>query len=386
MTLFAGTPTVLDLAKKAKTLDERRSYIKEALANPDLNQNSDTYYIAGEIELNAYDDDQMNRMLNSKDSTLGPKMAQELIDAYNYFLQALPYDTVVDAKGKVKIKNSKKIINAIKNKREGFFNAGVDFFNAKKLYPEAYDAFMIYGNLPTGILKEDAKLFDPQQIITAFYNAGIASYLSNEYEAAAKAYRMSRLAGNDSTDVYRFEIGALLSMIQNDNSRAEEIQPLIEEVSLAAVDKFGIQDPQFINNYLTSLINQNQTDKALEIINNYLAQYPNNANLYDMMGIVYDNMNNDELAEQAFRKGAALPDADFDTYKNASLKLFKIGTQKLNDLEGNSPEIIAQRDDLKNNYFLLAQQYANQANQLDPGNPMIQSLLDSLDYAITTYF
>ena len=382
-TISAAPNTPVTLAKKAKTLDEARSLIKEAIADPQYNQDAETFYEAGMIETKAFDKDQVNRMLNTADSTLGVKMSDELINAYNYFVQAFPLDTIVDDKGKTKTKYSGKMYNEIYKNRENFFNAGIEYNMAQKYYPESYNAFMIYGNLPSGILKDKAKDFNPQQVITAFFNAGVVASLSNQLEAAADAYRLSRLAGSDSIDVYRYEIGSLIGMIQENNDRANELQPRIEEVALAGINKFGIDEPLFINNYINSLINHDQPQQALDILNNYIAQYPENSNLYGLQGWVYEQMDNDDLSEAAYRKGASLSDKDVTTLKNAALKLFKIGTKKNNDLEGSAEETNEERQNIKNNYFLVAQQYAQEAAKIDPTDPTIQSLLDSLDYSIS---
>lgn len=47
----------------------------------------------------------------------------------------------------MKPKYSKDMIARINAHFDNYFNAGGEFYNAQKYYPEAYKAFMIYGDL-----------------------------------------------------------------------------------------------------------------------------------------------------------------------------------------------------------------------------------------------
>ena len=375
------------LSGKPDKLEEARGLIKQAMANPETQNDAYTYYVAGKIELDAYDNAYKTKMINPDDPSTNPTvMGDELIGAYNYFLKALPLDSLPNEKGQIKPKYSKDMLNRLKGHPGDFFSVGADLYNAKEYYPGAYQAFMVYGDMPTILNVNDATLFPPDQVATAYFNAGLAASQGNATEASAEAFKKARLAGYEQPEAYIYEIACYQKIAQDDESQADAIQDKILVVAQAGIDKFGLDQTIFLNNLINSLVTEGKTQESLDKLNELIAQYPDNANLYGLRGYVYDRIENDDLSEADYRKAASLPSADFEILKNASNKLYRVGTSKLNSLEGNSDDILAARQDVKNNYFLQAQQYAQKANEMEPGDPYIQNILDSIDYALTTFF
>lgn len=375
------------LSGKTDKLAEARGLIQQAISNPETKDQARTYYVAGKIELDAYDNGIKTKMIKPDDpSVQGTLMADELLAAYNYFLQALPLDSLPNEKGQIKPKYSKDIMNKIKGHASDFFTAGADYYNEKAYYPQAYDAFVLYADLPSGLLSADAASFNPEQIATSYFNAGLAASQGGATEASGKAFQKARLAGYAQPEAYIYEIACWQTIAQQDDARAHEMQEKIKTVAQAGIDKFGIENPIFLNNLINSMVNDGETDQAIAKLNDLIAQNPDASNLYGLRGYVYDRIEKDDLSEADFRQGANLENADFETLKNASNKLYRLGTQKLNEVEGSSAEANEARQNIKQNYFLQAQEYANRANQLQPGDPYIQNILDSIDYAVTTFF
>ena len=265
-----------------------------------------------------------------------------------------------------------------------FFTVGADFYNNKEYYPQAYNGFLIYGDIPA--VTNDPSIYNQEQVATAYFNAGLAASQGGATEASAEAFKKARLAGYEQPEATIYEIACWQSIAQQDESRASEAQAKIMEAAQAGIDKYGIEQSIFINNLINSLVSEGNTDEALSKLNTLIAQNPDSSNLYGLRGYVYDRLENDDLSVADYNKAASLPSADFETLKNASNKLYRVGAAKLNDLEGNSPETNAAREDIKNNYFLQAQKYAQQANDMQPGDTYIQNILDSIDYAVTTFF
>lgn len=383
--VFAAAPTPVSLAKKAKSLDEARGLIKQAIESPEFNQQAETYYVAGTVELDAYDKALATKAINPDDASVAiTVMGPELIGAYNYFLQALPLDSLPNEKGQVKPKFSKEIYNKIKGHQSDFFNVGADYYE-KNMYPEAYEAFYIYGTLPENF-NVDKTLISDQQAATSLYYAGIAANQAGKIDESADAFKKSRLLGYEKPEATIFEIACWQTIAQQDNDRTAEAQEKIKEAAQFGIDNFGIENAIFLNNLVNAMVTDGQTEEALQKLNALIDANPASANLYGLRGYVYERLEKDDLSEADYRKGASIEPGDFETLKNASSKLYRIGAAKLNNLEGNSPEINAQRQEIKENYFIEAQNYANKANALNPGDPQIQSILDSIDYALTTFF
>ncbi len=384
----ANVDQAAKLSGKTDQLNQARSLIKQAMENPETQNDARTYYIAGKIEFDAYDNATKAKMINPNDaSAQGTSMADELLQGYKYFLKALPLDSLPDEKGKVKPKFSKDMIGKIGGHANDFFTAGADYFNNKDYYPQAYEAFMIYGDLPeSGMLGKMAELIDPSQIATSYFNAGLSAYSGNAVDESAKAFRKARLAGYDDPNCYIYEIACWQSIAQKDESRMKEAQSKILDVAKAGNEKYGLAQPIFINNMINSIVTDGKIDEALAELNKIIEANPDNANLYGLRGYVYDRAEKDTESEADYRKAASLPDVDFETLKNASKKIFRVGTSKWNNLEGVSPETTAARQDIKTNYFETAKQIAEKAQAMQPDDSDIQNVLESINYALETYF
>lgn len=375
------------LAGKTDQLANARNLIKQAMENPETAKDARTYYTAGKIEFDAYDKATTNQMINPDDPSAKPEvMADEIMNGYRYFMQALPLDSLPNQKGQVKPKYSKEIIGKIGGHANDFFTAGANYFNTKQYYPQAYEAFMVYGDLPaSGIMGKAAALIPAEQVATAYFNAGLAAYQGNAVEESAKAFKKAREAGYEK-DAYIYEIACWQNIAQKDESRMSESQSKIMDVAQAGYDKFGMEEPIFFNNIINSLVVDGKVDQALSKLDDVISQNPNNAALYGLRGYVYDRADKDDMSEADYRKAASMPNVDFETLKNASKKIFRIGTSKWNELEGTSAEAKAARQNVKANYFDVAKQIAEQAKAINAEDSDLQTLMESIDYALETFF
>lgn len=379
---------VVDQASKTKDLSEARTLFQQAMANPETQNDARTWYLAGKAELDAYDNALKLQLLDPSKADPAA-MGEELINAYNYFLKALPLDSLPDAKGKVKPKYSKDIVNKLSGHVNDFFNAGGQLYNAKKYYPDAYNAFMIFGDITDvpafAALKESV----PQpQVATSYFNAGLAAYTGNAVDESAKAFRKARLNNYSEPEAYIYEIACWQYISSNDSTRVGEAQKNIREIAEAGYNKFGVAQPIFLNNLVNILVTDNKYDDAISLVKKELASNPDNANLYGLEGFIYDRKGEDALSEVAYRKAASIETADYETLVNAAKKIFRIGTEKWNLIEGNSAEDNAKRQDMKTNYFEASKAIAEKAKSIkgDRNDGTLDYLLDSIDYTLTTYF
>lgn len=317
------------------------------------------------------------------------QMGKELIEGYTIFMKALPLDSVPNAKGKVNPKHSKKIISTIVGHANDFFNAGGAFYNNKKYYPEAYQAFTIYADMP-GIpaLAASAQNITEEQRATAYFNAGLAAYSGNAVEESAKAFKNARLNNYAQPEAYIYEIACWQSMAQRDSTLVGEAKKHVNEVAADGYKRFGVSQPVFLNNLVNSMIEDKNIDGAIALVQKELGQNPDNANLYGLLGFIYDRSDKDDLSVEAYRKAAAIENADFETLLNAAKKIFRTGTEKWNLIEGNSAEAREKRNDVKVNYFEAAKAIAEKAKTLHADKPdsTLNYLLDSIQYNLDNYF
>lgn len=387
-TMFAQKAAVDQAAKlsgKADKIEEARQLIKQASENPETAKDARTYYVGGKIEYDLYDTDRKKQMINPKDASIDPeKMYKHLLDGYKMYVIAMPLDSVPDAKGKVKPKYAKDIANDLNSSFSDFWNAGGTFYNNKKYYPEAYEAFMVYGDMPKQAYANKFVKETPDSLInSAFFNAGISAYAGKAIPESIKAFKSARLNNTDNPQNYIYELACWQYLAQTDSTMEPQAQVAIEEIAQAGHKKFGINQMIFMNNLINTMLQNNRTADAMAMINEQIAAHPDKAALYGLRGYVNDRLGKDNESVEDYRKAAAMPDVDFETLKNASKKIFRTGTAKWNDLQGNAP---AERQAIKADYFEAAKEMADRAKKMNPDDSDVDNLIESLDYALTTFF
>lgn len=373
------------LAGKNDKIEEARALIQQAAENPETQNDARTYFVAGKIEYDAFDNTFKKQMINPNDPSINLlEMGQELLNGYNQFLKAMSLDSVPNAKGEIKPKFSKDIASRINGHFNDYFNAGGTFYNEKKFYPEAYEAFMTYGNLPAqSFASKEVKATPDSVVNTAFFNAGISAYAGNNLEAAANAFKHARLNGSDNAQNYIYELACWQYVAGQDSTKQDLAKAQIMEIAQAGHQKFGISQPIFFNNLINSLVLEDKMQDALNLVNEVVAENPDNAAMYGLRGYVYDRIGNDEASVEDYKKAASLPNVDFETLKNASKKIFRVGTQKWNNIEGATPE---QRNEIKTQYFQFAKDITDKAKEMNADDSDLQYVIENIDYALETFF
>ena len=382
----ANVEAAKKLAGKPESIAEARDLINKAIQDPETANDAQTYYIAGKVEFDAYDKELTTSMINP--ASVDPlKMGEELINGYNQFVKALPLDQVPNEKGKVKPRFTKDIISKLKGHANDYYKAGADFYNAQKYYPEAYEGFMIFADMPEQEFMKDEKIgLSDADRGNAYFNAGLAAFTGNELYKSADAFRKSRAVGYDTVpSSFIYEIACWQNIAQKDSSMVEKAMAKIVDVAEAGYAKYGIEQPIFINNIVNSLVTYNKYDEALSKVSALIESHPDNAGLYGLRGFIYDRQGNDYASVADYRKSVALPDVDYETLKNAGKKIYKVGADKWNSIEGNSEEARAARMDVKTNYFEAAKAIADKAKTMNSDNDL-DYLIENIDYALTTFF
>lgn len=370
------------LAGKTDKIEEARSLIQQAIANPETSGEALTYYTAGKIEWDAYDKNTAKQMVNP-DAVNPIDMADELINGYNYFVKVFPLDQIPNEKGEIKPKYTKELQKKISEKQTNFWDNGAVLFN-EKMYPKAYEAFMIYGDMPDMELLGNQR---PQTVDTlraiAYFNAGIAAWSANEVDKAVVAFRKARENNYTSPDATVYEIACWQNIEQTDSTRENEARDNIFIAAKGGYEKFGLEQPVFLNNMVNSMINSGKETEALNIVNGAISTYPDKASLYGLRGYLNDRMKNEDASEADYRKAAEMPDVDYETMRNAVTKIFRLGQEKWNAIELGDPDIKTKKENVRNNYFVVAKNYAEKAKTLtnDPGD--MDYLIESIDYQLS---
>lgn len=374
------------MAGKLDKIEEARAVIKEAMANPETAEDAETYFVAGEIEWKAYDKQAAKQAVNPE-SVNNLEMADQLVNGYDYFMQVFPLDVKPDAKGK-NYRFTKKVQKQIKEKIGDFWNAAINYYNADKQYPQAYKAFMIYGDIP-GLeeLGKEAPVVPDSVRATSYYNAGTVAYTVNANDDAARAFKKARENNYGDSKVYLFEIASWEKIQMADSTRLDEARKNIFEISKDGWEKYGMQQSILLKSMVTALVDEEKITEALDLLNESLEKYPNEAFILGLRGYTYDRTGNDEASEADYRKAAAMDNADFETLRLAASKLLRTGRDKWNEINIGDEDILKEKNDVRNNYFHPAKEIAEKAKKLagedQASNDMIDTVLENIDYLLS---
>lgn len=386
-TMSAQKEAVDQAAKLSGKIDkvaEARSLIKQASEDPATANDVRTYFVGGKVEYDAYDEAYKKRAINPNDESVNlVDMGNQLINGYNMFMKALPLDSVPDEKGKVKAKHSKDMIGRINGHYNDYYNMAGELFNNKHYYPEAYNAFMIYGDLPTkAFADKNVKATPDTTRALAYYYAGIGAYSGNALQDALVAFEKARKAGITEPQNYVYEIACWQNLSKNDSTLEEQAKKEIENVARYGYEQYGISNPLFINNLVNSMILSDRNEEALALVNDAIAK--NDVPfLYGLRAYINDRKGDEAASLADYRKAASFDNADVETLKNAAKKIYTAGTVQLDKIDRANPEA---RNQVKAEYFEQAKALVDRARTLAPGDGDLDYILDSIQYALDTFF
>lgn len=379
--------TAVDQAKalsgKLDKIGDARTLIQQALSNPETSNQAQTYYIAGKIEFDAFDKGFQQNAI-APGSVNPEDMGNQLLNGFQYFVAALPLDSVPDEKGKVKPKYSKDIVGKIVGHNNDFFTAGANFYELKKFYPEAYNAFLIYAQMPEmAFLGDKAPQTENANRGQAYFNAALAAYSGNEPVKSADAFRDARRMGYDDINAYIYEIACWQALAQRDSTMADVAKDRIMAVAKDGNDKFGLEQPIFLNNMVNSMVQDGKIAEALTLVSDLIASNPDNAALYGLRGFINGRADNEDASVADYKKAASLPGVDYETLKAAANKVYRVGAEKYNALDMADR---AGRMQLKAEYFEPAKTIAEQAAGMQQPDSELNYIIDNINYALDTFF
>lgn len=338
--------------------------LEGAMKDPATADNVKTWFLAGK---NAFQTWQTGyEQLQQGGNPDKVNMSRAIINGYDYFMKALPMDTVVDAKGKVKTKYSKEIAKTLSANPTNFYDAGVFLYEANDL-KNAYRAWEIYTELPT--LKQLGKDVPPMPedsiMGTTFYNMGIFAYQGD----------MKREAMNSFVNATKYNHGEVA--YENALAMATELNDTeaIEKIALEGFNKYGKQS--YIGALVNVYVKSGNFEKAKNMVDKALEANPDNAILYNVKGILIENRTNDEgisneeiaavnrEATQLYAKAVEL-DPDFAEARYNYGRIIANEAYRINDSPEASELSIADFNKLKENTI----------------DPMLRSAAEQLEVAI----
>ena len=364
----------LKLAKDARpNFAEARTKIKGALQHAETKDDAKTWYTAGQIENLQFDKESTKQILGQQPDEV--VMYDALFEIYPYFLKAYELDNLPDAKGKVKPKFSKDIKSILRANLVYYINGGVYFYEQEN-FRKAYEFFDQYIVISDGrIMKEgetaNVAPVDSNYFFANYYGAYAAIQLNDHATAVKALTRASKL------DFRQIEMLQLLTQAyQDENDMVNYEKTLNEGFALFPKESY------FLFRLIQNFLDNENNEKALEYINTALQNEPENAQLLDVAGRIYESGFDDvEKAEEYFKKAIAIDGENAGSQSNLGRVYFNRAvtqTEIANTISDVQQYNVEKEKALE--LFRKAMPYFEKALQLDSDNFDSKFALRSIYY------
>jgi tetratricopeptide (TPR) repeat protein len=283
--------------KSGKDFTEVVKIMTPAFQNAETAKLVDTYYVPGKAGFKQYDD-----LLGKKQFGMLPEggaltMANALLGGYDYYVKALPLDSIPDEKGKVKAKYSKEMIGAIAGHYSDFNVVAVDFWNAKD-FDNAYRSWDIFLSLPSNpTFAKEVKAFPDTVVAEVSFNQALAAWQADKFDNAVKSFRKAIAKGYNKKAVYEYGVAVATGAKDND---------ALLEFATQGNELYGAEDSQFLNQIINYYLQTEKYDEAVSFLEKGIKEDPNNAQYYALAGIIYDNKDDREKAMTYYKKALKL--------------------------------------------------------------------------------
>ncbi|WP_345225697.1 tetratricopeptide repeat protein [Hymenobacter koreensis] len=275
------------IMQKNGTLDKARVEIDKAIANPKTSEKAKTWYTRGEIYEAMAQSPIYKKSLGDTD---GSKIAFE------------SYQKAIALEGKDS-DYGKQAAQRMDNFYGIALNAGVESYNAQK-YDEALASYKM------------ANQIRPQDT-TALLYAAFASEAKQDYGQARENYNKLMAINYKSPQMYN----RLLQMARQEKNEAEAAK--VVQQALAAYPNNKV----FLLEDLNMTLSSGRGTEAIDKIQKVIAADPNNSNLYSVLGSVYEQSKQPELALAAHKKAVELDPKNFDSQYNLGVYYFNKGAE-----------------------------------------------------------
>ena len=338
---------------------EARTLIKGALENPETKDDAKTWYVAGFIEDQQFNAERAKQILGQQPNE--PVMYEALYGILPYFQKAYELDQLPNEKGKVKPKYTKDIKSILSANHVYLFNGGAYYFD-KQEYKKAYDFFNQYVEISELPMFEGTQTAEKDStFMTVQFYAAAAASLAKDSRLAISALERAKNTPYRQYDVYQY------LCYEYGEARTAQDSVMLEKTFEEGMQVFP-DSAFFLNNLINTYIYSNRNEKALEMLNVALQKNPNDANLYNVMGRVYetglkDYANAEKNFQIALEKDPNLTDA----LSNIGRIYYNQGVNKLSEANMiNDSKKYQEELGMAKDLFKKALPYYKKAHEAEP--------------------
>jgi tetratricopeptide (TPR) repeat protein len=291
-------------------------------------------------------------------------MYTALIAIFPYFEKAFDMDLKPDAKGKVKPKYAKDMKSIMKANLVYFMNGGI-YYNDENNNKKAFEFFDQYVNISDSpLLKygEAANVtapVDSNYIYAVYYSAIFAAQMDDKEITIAK---LTRATKQEFKQNEAFQYLAETYKLADDMENYKKT--LTDGLSLFPNEAF------FLINMVNIYIESDEHDKALANTLRALQNDPENAQLYNVAGFIYEKIGEKDKdvskAEEYFLKSIALDGEYEDPQANLGRIYFNQAVAQL-EIANEIADVRKYNEEVEKakTYFRKAQPFYEKAFQLN---------------------
>ena len=373
MALNAQMSVLKDAERAAKNSSpaEVVQIITPAFTNPETANLAQTYFIPGKAMFDEYNKLFGYKQLGKLAEGDSKKMSDDLMEGYEFYMKALPLDSVADAKGKIKTKYSKDIVNTLTGHASDFNDAAIAYWELHD-YNGAYKAWDRYlGMYENEPFKSKVNQIADTIIGEIYFNQALAAWQADSLQNALKAFANAERHGYSKKQLYDY------AMAVANNAKDQDAVFAWAEKGNA---KYGKEDSNYLGNIVNTYLQRKDFDKAFSTIDQAIAADPNNGQYYFVKGILYDNQDKKAEAKEMFKKAIALDDKNVQALTQYGAAL----CQEAYTLSDQAPTTAAESQAYFNEkivpLFQEASTYLEKAWELDNDNMDALRYLDNIYY------
>ncbi len=357
-------------AKEGQPAAKVVEIITPAFTDPATAAEALTYVVPGKALFSEYDQLLGLKSFNKLPEGGDQAMVDDLLLGFDFYTRALPLDSVADAKGKIKTKHSKEILNTLAGHFTDYNSAAVTAWELKQ-YDKAYRAWDIFLDMAADPRLKINNLPADTTLSEIAFNQALAAWQADSLNLALKSFMKARKMGYNKKALYDYAIAVGASSGANET---------VYELAQEANGLYGNEDPNYLGHIINYLLQANRLDEANAQIDAAIAQNPDNAQYYVVKGILLDNQDKKAEAKALFEKAVSL-DA------NNSMALYNMGRalcEEAYTLSDSAPTTPAESEKFYNEkivpLFRQAAEYLENAWNIDNNNTDALRYLDNVYY------
>ncbi len=337
---------------KSDDLNEARALIKQALNNEETANDPDTWKLAGDIGDKAFENERTKEMLG-KESKPEP-MYNGLMESYEPYLKADSLGQLPDSKGRVRNKVRKDIAATLKANHPFFINGGI-FFNEKNDFAKASKFFETYWNIPSLELFEgnkDGFMIDSTYQTIKYYSI-ITAIQAEDHERALKL--IERATSEPFIENSAYQESDLYELMASEYIQLGDTASYLEVLNVGA-ERFP-KSKYFIPNLINVYIREGQNEKALDYLDQAIANDPSSAcDLNSVKAALFSEREEFDKAEAEYKK-ALIQDENCERALEGLAVNFILQAQNLKDKSAQQMtdrKLQAENDKKTVEFYLLA--------------------------------